>query len=85
MPIHDYQCERCKQRFELLVMPNQKPVCPGCGGRRLERLFPTSAAVSTSRTRGLSLAGARSKAGVEKKDKDMAHAEYLRKHERDHS
>jgi putative FmdB family regulatory protein len=85
MPIHDYKCQSCKGRFELLVMSNQIPVCPACGSADLLRQFSSSASVSTTRTRGRSLAVARSKAGGVKKEKDHAHAEYLRKHEKDHS
>lgn len=84
MPIYDYQCRRCKRHFELLVKPGETPNCPGCGTADPERKFPHSAAVSTSRTRGRSLAIARGKASAVKKEKDHAHAEYLRNHERDH-
>jgi putative FmdB family regulatory protein len=85
MPIYDYQCKACKKQFELLVMPKEKPVCPACGSARLLRLFSGTAAVSTTRSRERSMAGARSKAGAVKKEKDHAHAEYLRKHNEDHS
>jgi putative FmdB family regulatory protein len=84
MPIHDYQCQRCRRRSELLVLPKQKPVCPACGSVDLKQLFSGSAAVSTARSRERSLAVARGKAGAQKKEKDMAHAEYLRKHNEDH-
>lgn len=85
MPIHDYQCRSCARQFELLVMPNQAAVCPACGGTDLQRLFSPAAAVSTTRTRQRSLAVARGKASATKKEQDHAHAEYLRKHEKDHS
>jgi putative FmdB family regulatory protein len=84
MPIYDYQCQACRKRFELLVMPGQPPECPHCGSSDLSRLFSPAAAVSTTRTRARSLAVARSKAGATKKEKDHAHAEYLRKHNEDH-
>jgi putative FmdB family regulatory protein len=81
MPIHDYQCQRCKRRSELLVMPGQTPACPDCGSVDLLRLFSPTAAVSTTRSRERSAAKARGKANTVKKEKDAAHAEYLRKHE----
>ncbi|MBK9250850.1 MAG: zinc ribbon domain-containing protein [Proteobacteria bacterium] len=84
MPIHDFQCRGCSKRFELLVLPNEKPKCPGCGSGKLERLFSGGAAVSTSRTRARTTAVARSKAGAVKKEKDHAHAEYMRNHIKDH-
>lgn len=87
MPIYDYQCESCRKRSEILVLPNQKapPQCPACGSSKLNKLFSGAAAVSTSRTRERSAAVARSKYSAEKKEKDHAHAEYLRQHEKDHS
>ena len=84
MPIHDYQCKGCAKRFELLLLPNEKAACPGCGSRKLERLFSGGAAVSTSGTRARAMAVARGKATAVKKEKDHAHAEYMRNHIKDH-
>lgn len=85
MPIYDYQCRRCQQRFELLVKADEKPVCPACGAADLQRFFPSSAAVSTGRTRELSVAAARGKASAVKREKDVADREYFAKHSEDHS
>lgn len=85
MPIYDYQCRRCKHRFEQLVRPGQAPDNPACGAAAPERLFSGTAAVSTARTRERSLAGARSRAGAVKKEKDRAHEIYLQNHIKDHS
>jgi len=84
MPIHDYQCRGCSKRFELLLLAREKPACPHCGSGKVERLFSGGAAVSTSGTRARSFAVARSKATAEKKEKDHAHAEYMRNHIKDH-
>ena len=84
MPIHDYQCHACSQLFELLVLPNEQPRCPHCGSTRLEQRFSGGAAVSTSSTRARNAAVARSKASATKKEKDHAHAEYMRNHIKDH-
>ena len=85
MPIYDFQCRQCGHRFEQLVRPDESPACPACGAAGPERLFPFSAAVSTARTRERALAVARGKARAVKKEKDHAHQEYLRNHEKDHS
>jgi len=87
MPIYDFQCQACRKRSELLILPNQRsrPECPSCGSKDLQRLFSGSAAVSTTRTRERSAAVARGKYQAEKKEQDHAHAEYLRNHEKDHS
>jgi putative FmdB family regulatory protein len=85
MPIYDYRCRSCKRRCELLVKPDETPTCPACNAADLERFFPFSASVSTGRTRRRALSGAQGKARAQKKEKDHAHAEYLRKHNEDHS
>ena len=84
MPIHDYQCRDCSRKVELTLLANEKPVCPACGSGRLERLFSGGAAVSTSGTRARAMDVARSKAKAVKKEKDHAHAEYMRNHIKDH-
>jgi len=84
MPIYDFQCPRCAHRFETLVRAGESPACPACGATDVQRQFPFSAGVSTTRTRQRNLVGARRRASSEKKDKDMAHAEYLRKHNEEH-
>lgn len=37
MPIHDYHCRACGQRFELLVLGSAVPTCRHCGSTALER------------------------------------------------
>lgn len=37
MPIFEYVCNRCHNRFERLIMGPQRPKCPECGSVRLER------------------------------------------------
>jgi putative FmdB family regulatory protein len=37
MPIYEYFCKNCEKEFELLIRGTQKPVCPHCGGKKLDR------------------------------------------------
>ena len=40
MPIYEYQCRSCGNRFEYLVLPTTpEPACPSCQGRELEQLL----------------------------------------------
>lgn len=39
MPLYSFHCGKCDKEFELLVGMSDKPSCPTCGGRRLERLM----------------------------------------------
>ena len=46
MPIYEYRCETCDERFEELVRrPDETVACPQCGGERAERLLSTFAGV----------------------------------------
>lgn len=37
MPLYAYACAACAHEFETLVRGDDTPVCPRCGGARLER------------------------------------------------
>jgi putative FmdB family regulatory protein len=39
MPIYEYLCRSCGRRFEELVLGNERPDCPGCSGRDLQKLW----------------------------------------------
>jgi len=39
MPLYEYVCSDCQTQSELLVMGGEKPVCPSCQGKKMERLF----------------------------------------------
>jgi putative FmdB family regulatory protein len=86
MPIYEYECTRCRCQFEHLALPGAAapPVCPECQGTELERLSSgfavNSAALSSARVESARKAIARSR---DKKDKQVAQAEYEQKH-RDH-
>jgi putative FmdB family regulatory protein len=41
MPIYEFECEQCHQRFERLILPseNRKPPCPKCNGENIRKLM----------------------------------------------
>lgn len=43
MPIYEYQCQSCDEKFEAIVHGSQKPECPNCGGVKLKKQFSTFA------------------------------------------
>jgi putative FmdB family regulatory protein len=45
MPIYEYDCAKCKERFEELVQAGgeAKVACPSCGSTSVERRFSTFA------------------------------------------
>jgi putative FmdB family regulatory protein len=58
VPIYEYECTSCGERFELLVLGSEPPACPSCGSRALERLLSLPA-IGSEGTRGRSRAEAK--------------------------
>ena len=79
MPIYEYECRGCGHQFEQLVRTGDVPACPSCQGRELERLL-SQCSVSSENTRQLSFSKARARAKLVQRDKDVAQAEYEKKH-----
>ena len=47
MPLYEFECEKCKARFEELTSPGaetSKIVCPECGSKKVRRLLSTFSA-----------------------------------------
>lgn len=81
MPIYEYQCRHCAHQFELLVLKNTVAACPACESRDLEQLL-SGFAVSSDGSRAANARSAR-KAAVnsnDQREKNIAHAEYVRNH-----
>ncbi len=39
MPIYEFECNRCKRRFErLMKIGEEAPVCPACGARQVRKV-----------------------------------------------
>ena len=49
MPLFEYRCSACGHAFEALVQGSQKPACPSCQSRKLEKLFSAFAVTSGGR------------------------------------
>lgn len=41
MPIYEFECEDCGERFEELVGAEAAAACPSCGSERTRRLYST--------------------------------------------
>ena len=41
MPIYEFECEECGERFEELVGADATVACPSCGAERTRRLLST--------------------------------------------
>jgi putative FmdB family regulatory protein len=82
MPIYDYACRGCGQKFELLVLKATVEACPSCQSQDLERLLSTGFAVSSDATRQSHLQAARRKnaASRDYRDKKIAEAEEIKEH-----
>jgi putative FmdB family regulatory protein len=80
MPIYDYKCLDCQERFEALILKNSPPAtCPACQSAKLEQLISLFA-VDSEGTRESSLKGVRAKNNAVRKDYQIEQI----KHEREH-
>jgi putative FmdB family regulatory protein len=81
VPIYEYQCRQCSQEFELLVLKATPLECPSCQSSDLEQLL-SGFAVSSDGSRAASARTARQAAVTsnDHREKNLAHAEYVRKH-----
>ena len=53
MPMYEYRCQHCEERFERLVSlrAEQPPVtCPRCGTQEIRKLLSTFATTESNRT-----------------------------------
>lgn len=82
MPIYDYACRGCGQKFELLVLKGTVEACPSCQSQDLERLLSSGFAVSSESTRQSHLQAARRKfaSSSDVRDKRVAEAEEIKEH-----
>ena len=39
MPLYDFACDACGERFEERARPGEAPPCPSCGAERTRRLW----------------------------------------------
>lgn len=73
MPLYEYSCRDCGRRFETLVFGSERPGCPGCGGRSLERLLSTFAVGGASAgAAGFDTGGDAGETGAADPDGDFA-------------
>jgi putative FmdB family regulatory protein len=82
MPIYDYACRHCGDKFELLVLTATVEACPSCQSQDLERLLSSGFAVSSESTRQSHLQAARRKNATSRdyRDKKVAEAEEIKEH-----
>ncbi|KPA19639.1 Regulatory protein, FmdB, putative domain protein [Candidatus Magnetomorum sp. HK-1] len=46
MPIYEFYCKQCDKDFELLLFSNEKPFCPDCQTRDVQRLLSACGFIS---------------------------------------
>ena len=83
MPIYDFLCPACGNKFEQLVKLNETPQCPACSSPETERQFTFSVGISTGKTQGRALSHAKRVAKTRQSERVQAHTEYLNQHHDD--
>jgi putative FmdB family regulatory protein len=54
MPLFEYECSGCGQRFEYLTRAGQSPACPSCKSGDLQKLLSVFAAQSSTPAKSFS-------------------------------
>jgi len=52
MPIYEYECRDCRQRFEYLLRGDDVPTCPACASKNLQKQISAPAAPQVASPRG---------------------------------
>ena len=81
MPLYEYDCLKCGQRFEVLVRGPQTIACPSCGNEGVERVI-SSFAVSSDGIREANIASARKRNLSLEREKQRTQIDTL--HDHDH-
>jgi putative FmdB family regulatory protein len=86
MPIYEYQCRKCANEFELLILKGSPaPACPGCQSEDIEQLLSGFAVSSEGISKGrLQAARRKLAASSTVKDQKVAEAEYFKKEREEH-
>ena len=83
VPIYDFKCQDCGQRFEALVRSTDKAACPECRSERLEQLI-SSFAMSSDGTRKGNIAKAQKQHAKARRDAAHAQREEMEHHDHHH-
>jgi putative FmdB family regulatory protein len=81
MPLYEYDCLKCGQRFEVLVRGPQAIACPSCGHEGVERAI-SAFAVSSDNTREANISSARKQNLSQEREKQRTQVDTL--HDHDH-
>jgi len=67
MPVYEYTCSKCSEKFELLVRGGTRVACPSCRSKKVKKEFssfaPRGGASEDASAFGASAGGAKSAAG----------------------
>ena len=81
MPIYEYECRACANRFELLIRgTSAAPACPACKGTDLEKLLSLPAVKSES-THALAMKAARKRDARMGNERVQTQREYEANHD----
>lgn len=80
MPIYEYACRECDNRFDLLVRGKETAACPSCMSQDLERLLSLPTVKSES-THALAMAAAKKRDNKQAAENIRKQSEYEAAHD----
>jgi putative FmdB family regulatory protein len=82
MPIYEYSCQACGDRFDVLVRDaSARVTCPSCESQDLERLLSIPG-VRSATTRELAMKAAKRRDRVQARDRMHDRLQYEKSHDR---
>ena len=80
MPIFDFECKQCGERFEALVLKRTVPACPKCTSEDLEKLLSLPA-VKSETTHGLAMRAAKKRDKAQGTEREYTQRQYELHHD----
>lgn len=83
MPIYEYSCRSCGNRFDFLLLGKEEVACPKCSGKDLERLFSAPGTVKAGAVSHLAMRAARKRDRAQARTNTEEQRIYEEKHARE--
>jgi putative FmdB family regulatory protein len=83
MPIYEYSCRSCGNRFDFLLLGKEEVECPACGGKELERQFSAPGTVKAGATSDLAMRAAKRRDKKQARENMEEQRLYEQKHYRE--
>jgi putative FmdB family regulatory protein len=83
MPLYEYSCRACGNRFDYLLLGKEEPACPSCASKDLERLFSAPGTIKAGAVSDLAMRAAKKRDKAQARERTEEQRLYEQKHYRE--